>query len=87
MREDDFVVAAGDPVQVRLRAAPVVAGGELGALPVGGAVPARVDPPCFGDGVWRSRIACSATLHLRRLELLHGPLPRLIIDQLQAAWI
>ena len=67
-------------MEVRLRAP--LAGGELGALPVRWAVPARIDPPRFGGGVWRCRMALSATLHLRRLELLHGPLPRQIIDQL-----
>ena len=87
LREDDLVVAAWDAVQVRLRAAPVAAGGKLCALPVGGAVPARVDPPRFGDGVWRCRIARPATLHLRRLELMHGPLPRRIVDQLQTELI
>ena len=84
--EDDFVVAAGNAVQVRLRAQ-VVAGGELGALPVRGSMPARVDPPRLGDGVSRDRIARPATLHLRRLELLHSPLPRLTVDQLQTALI
>ena len=79
-------MAAGDPVQVRLRA-PFAGGGELCAPPVGGAVPARVDPPRFGDGVSRGRIARPATLHLRCLELLHCPLPRLIVDQLQTALI
>ena len=74
-------MATGDAVQVRLRTR-IAAGGELCAPPVRGAVPARVDPPRFGGGVWRCRMALSATLHLRRLELLHGPLPRQIIDQL-----
>ena len=82
--KDDLVVTAGDPVQVRL-GAPL--SGELSAPPVLGMVPPRVDPPRLGDGVSRDLIVLSATLHLRRLKLLYGPFPRLIVDELHAAII
>ena len=82
--KDDLVVTAGDPVQVRL-GAPIAR--ELRAPPVLGMVPTRVDSPGLGDRVSRDLIFRPATLHLRRLKLLYGPFPRLIVDELHAAII
>ena len=80
--KDDLVVAAGDPVEVRL-GVPIAR--ELRAPPVLGMVPTRVDSPGLGGGVSRDLIFRSATLHLRRLKLLYGPFPGFIVDQLQTA--
>ena len=80
--KDDLVVAAGDPLQVRL-GAPIAR--ELRAPPVLGMVPTRVGSPGLGDGVSRDLIFRPATLHLRRLKLLYGPFPGFIVDKLQTA--